>query len=120
MPTKTCLLSYTFAHLVLLTSGDIYYENELIKPDEIFDTVQLLDSDTSWQAQNVTRYYCVFRGLWDKTRQPALFPDLARFSSPLIYSGNKQYIPWLKNRATTLGVEKYAEVRRAANQRMNA
>jgi hypothetical protein len=93
------------------TSADIVVENDLIKPEEIYDFVVLQDSDHWWQSRNVTKYYCVMRGLWNPQNHPQKFPQLARMSNPLVYSGTKEFRPWLLNRQTTWGVEKVAEVR---------
>jgi hypothetical protein len=59
---------------------------------------------------NRTKYYCVFRNLWDEAHHPKSYPALARWSDPVIYSSTKQYMPWLRNRQTSYGIEKLAEV----------
>jgi Spondin_N len=96
--------------LAKFTLADIVVNNELIKPAELYDTVTELDSKVFWQTPNVTKYYCIFRGTWDKKSHPQAYPKLARWSNQLIYSGTKQFLPWMKDRATTWGVEKIAEV----------
>ena len=90
--------------------SDIIFGGELIKPEEVFDTVTLLDSNTWWLSENTTKYYCIFRGMWDDIRQPHDYPKLARWSTPALFSSNKEYMPWRLDRATTWGVEKVAEV----------
>lgn len=101
------------AGLSLLTknvSGDIVFENELIKPEEIYDLVVALDSNVSAYTMNDTNYYCVFRSNWNKKNHPADYPDLARYGEQAIFSHTKQYTPYLKNREAPMGVEKVAEV----------
>ena len=95
--------------LLSLTTADIVVENDLIKPEEIYDFVVLQDSQHWWQSRNVTKYYCIMRGLWNPQNHPKKFPQLARMSNPMIYSGKKEYRPWLINRQTNIGVEKVAE-----------
>ena len=97
--------------LFFFVSADIVVENDLIIPEEIYDFVALQDSNKWWQTTNRTKYYCIMRGLWNPQNHPAKFPELARFSNPLMYSSSKQFLPWLRNRATTYGIEKIAEVR---------
>jgi Spondin_N len=96
--------------LAPVAKADIVVENDLIDPKEIYDFVALQDSEHWWMSGNVTKYYCIMRGLWNPQNHPAEFPQLARFSNPLMYSSTKQFLPWLRNRATTYGVEKVAEV----------
>jgi len=91
--------------------ADIVFENELFVPAEIFDFVYSTDSDVWWQTPNTTKYFCVYRNLWEKEFHPKKYPKVARVSTPLIYSSTKQYHPWLKNRQTTYGVQNYVKVR---------
>lgn len=105
------VLAVLLASLLSLstTRADIVVENDLIKPEEIYDFVVLQDSQHYWLARNVTKYYCIMRGLWNPQNHPAKYPQLARMSNPMIYSGSKEFRPWLLNRQTTWGVEKVAE-----------
>ena len=84
-------------------------ENDVILPEEIYDTVELERSSHWYTIKNTTKYYCIMRGLWSPQSHPAKFPQLARMSNPLIYSSTKEFRPWLLNRQTTVGVEKVAE-----------
>lgn len=110
--TIWCLLASSL--LFGFVSADIVVENDLIDPKDIYDVVVQQDSKHWWMSTNVTKYYCVMRGLWNPQNHPAEFPQLARFSNPLMYSSTKQFLPWLPKRATTYGVEKIAEVRNNA------
>jgi hypothetical protein len=92
--------------------ADIVVENDLIIPEEIYDFVYSTDSDVWWRTTNATRYYCIFRSLWTKMEHPKEYPLAARWSDIVMYSTTKYYRPWLKNRATTLGIETIAEVSR--------
>ena len=107
---KFLLLLVLQSALFSSVTADITVENDLIKPEEIYDLVYSADSKVWWRSQNATRYYCVFRNLWTKERHPKEYPKAARWSNIAMYSGTKEFRPWLKNRATTLGVEKIAEV----------
>lgn len=107
--TKLIISGLLFIALYALTAADIVVENDIIKPEQIYDFVVLQDSDHWWEAQNVTKYYCIMRGLWNPQNHPNKYPELARMSNPMIYSGHKEFRPWLLNRQTTLGVEKIAE-----------
>jgi hypothetical protein len=98
---------YNLSRVLLFT--DIVVENDIIKPEDVFDFVVLQDSDHWWEARNVTKYYCIMRSLWNPQNHPNKYPQLARMSNPLIYSGRKEFRPWLINRQTTIGVEKLAE-----------
>jgi hypothetical protein len=89
--------------------GQVVFENELFKPEEVFDFEYSTDSDVYWTNQNVSKYYCIFRSLWTEENQPEKYPVSARWGDQIIHSGTKQFTPWLKNRVTTLGVEKVAE-----------
>ncbi|KAL7565324.1 hypothetical protein ACA910_014607 [Epithemia clementina (nom. ined.)] len=99
--------------LVALTqqyaSADIVVENDLINPEDIYDFIVLQDSNHFWLSPNTTQYFCIMRGLWNPKNHPKKFPGMARISNPIAYSSTKQWLPWLINRATTLGVEKLAE-----------
>ena len=107
--TRLATLFLALATILSRTAADIVVENDLIKPEEIYDFVVLQDSEHWWQSHNVTKYYCIMRGLWNPQNHPKKFPQLARMSNPMIYSGTKEFRPWLLNRQTTWGVEKVAE-----------
>jgi len=113
--TRSALLVSSLLLLLLLLPnscyGDIEVVNDLIKPDEIYDFVYSTDSTVNWREQNVTKYYCVFRNLWTKERHPHDFPKAARWTNNALYSTTKDWRPWLKNRATTVGIETIVEVR---------
>jgi hypothetical protein len=97
--------------LATLGRADILLENDLIVPEEIFDLKYAIDSDSDWMAPNVTKFYCVFRSLWTPEDHPVDFPDLARWSNPIIFSHAKEFTPFVKNRKANYGVEIIAEVR---------
>jgi hypothetical protein len=104
------------AFLLLATGrADIVVENELIKQKEIFDLEYAKPSEVWRNDANTTKYYCIFRGNWNPTKQPADFPELARFGNPMLFSHTKDFIPFLKNRAAKYGVEVIAEVRKTKN-----
>lgn len=90
-------------------SADIVVENDLINPEEIYDTIVLQDSNHWWLSPNTTQYFCIMRALWNPRNHPKKYPGMARMSNPIAYSSTKEWLPWLINRATTLGVEKIAE-----------
>lgn len=91
--------------------GNIVYNNDLIKTNEIFDLVYAKDSEVLSSAQNQTKYYCVFRSSWNPVNQPTNYPKLARWGDPLMFSHTAQYYPFIKDRAATNGVQHIAEVR---------
>ena len=101
----------TILGLATLCGADILYENDLITPSEVFDLKYALDSGVGWEVFNKTKYYCVFRNLWTPEDHPKDYPDLARWSTPAIFSHSKQYSPFIKNREANYGVEVIAEVR---------
>jgi len=105
------LLVYFFLIAPRIVNADIEVINDLIKPEEIYDFTYSTDSDVWWRSENVTKYYCVFRNLWTSDRHPKDFPKAARWTNNVMYSTTKDWRPWLKNRATTLGIETIAEVR---------
>jgi Spondin_N len=114
MPTRSTAVAAAgviFTALARITHADIVVENDLIKPEDVYNFTYSTDSDVWWRSVNATRYYCVFRSHWTSENQPNEYPRNARWSDILLYSTNKEYRPWLLNRATTLGVEKVAEVR---------
>lgn len=102
--------TFLFALLALVVHGDVVVENDLIIAKEIYDFTYSTDSDVWWQARNTTNYYCIFRNLWTKERHPNDYPKMAKWSDIMLYSSTKDFRPWLKNRATTLGIETLAEV----------
>lgn len=62
------------------------------------------------QAENTTKFYCTFRNLWTKERQPKKYPDpLARWSGPILWTHTTQFEPWRFGFPCTRGVEKLAE-----------
>ena len=77
--------------------------------DDIFDYVLLQDSQHSVSSTNVTKYYCMMRGLWNPQNHPASFPPSARMSSPLIYSAVDGFRSWELGQIATLGVKETAE-----------
>ena len=97
--------------LASLARADIDIENDLIIAEEIFDLKYALDSDNRWTIGNATKYYCVFRSLWTPEDHPNLYPELAEFASPAVFSHTKAYSPFIKNREANHGVEIIAEVR---------
>lgn len=110
------MLVWVLASLLALqprhvTAQDQHVVNDLIKPEEIYNFTYSTDSGVWWRTVNATKYYCIFRNHWTKERHPNEYPKLARWSDIIMYSTNKEYRPWLKNRAASLGVEKIAEVR---------
>ncbi|EEC45699.1 spondin like protein [Phaeodactylum tricornutum CCAP 1055/1] len=69
------LIPIVFAGLFFcIVSADIVVINDLIEPEEIFDFKTLADSDHFWTASkmNRTKYYCVFRNLWDEAHHPKI------------------------------------------------
>jgi Spondin_N len=116
IPTNpTMLRSVLFCLAAALpVAADIVYNNEEIKTEEIFDLDYAKDSEVSVYQNdglNETYYYCTFRSNWNKENHPSQYPDLARWSSPLMFSHTKQYAPYLKNLKAPYGIEQIAEVR---------
>ena len=111
MISRPILLLVLTNTLLQVVRGDIEVINDLIKPEELYDFVYSTDSDVWWRTQNETKYYCVFRNLWTSERHPKDYPGQARWTNNVLYSTTKDWRPWLKNRATTLGIETIAEVR---------
>ena len=108
------LLILSLFLLAVPAQADIYYENELIRLDEVFDLEFARDSSV-WayenNGRNTSKYYCVFRSNWNKENHPAEYPELARWANPIMFSHTKQYAPYIKNRKAPYGVETIAEVR---------
>jgi hypothetical protein len=84
-------------------------ENEIIKPEDIYDFVTE-DSAEDWMSVNTKKYYCTYRNLWTKIDHAKDYPKFARLSNVIMYSSTTGFLPWLKTRQTTLGVETLAEV----------
>lgn len=86
-----------------------------INVEDVFEYDVLQTSTHSSTSNNVTKYYCIMRGLWSPQRHPVAFPALARMSNPLMYSANKEmyssnmYPPWMIDRSPTWGAQKLAE-----------
>jgi len=99
------------ASIVATANADILFDNEEVVVEEVFDLKYALDSDVGLGMPNATKYYCVFRGTWNKDDHPNDYPELARFDPPLMFSHTKAYTPFLKNREANQGVEVIAEVR---------
>jgi len=114
------LLALLLPLLLLLPPGidaNIVVENELIDTKEIFDLESARDSSVyAWDNNglNVSKYYCVFRNNWSADNHPSKYPELTRWSNPVLFSHTKQYAPFLKNKAAPYGVETIAEVRPTA------
>ena len=70
--------------------ADITVENDLVKPEEIYDFIYSTDSDVWWQSQNTTKYYCIFRNLWTKKSHPREYPANARWGPVSLYSAVKE------------------------------
>ena len=109
MKLQTTLWLLAIAWSTTAKTADIVVENDVIKPEEIYDFISLDDSDVWWETPNATKYYCMMRSMWNATRHPKEFPYPARMANPLVYSARVEYRPWLLNRQTTWGVEKMAE-----------
>jgi Spondin_N len=99
------------AAFVSKTAADIVFENEEVKLDEIFDLDYARASNVSTSDDVTTLYYCTFRSNWNAINHPALYPELARWGNPILFSHSKQYAPFIKKRAANAGVELIAEVR---------
>jgi hypothetical protein len=96
--------------LASLATADIVFENEPIVASDVFDLKFALKSEIDENIRNATKYYCIFRSLWTEEDHPNHYPDLARYSTPVIFSHTKQYTPFLMNRDANYGVEILAEV----------
>jgi hypothetical protein len=111
-------MRFLFALALALTTtavhADIVVENDLIIPAEIYDFTYSTSSTQWWQSTNHTKYYCVFRNTWTIKNHPYEYPKAARWSNIMVYSSTKEYRPWLKNRATTLGIKTLVEVSKRA------
>jgi hypothetical protein len=105
------LLAVICTLLLTVVTADIVVENDMIIPEEIYDFLYSTDSTVWWQSTNATKYYCIFRNMWTKAHHPKEYPANARWGNVVMYSTTKQFRPWLKNRATTAGIETLAEVR---------
>jgi len=55
------------------------------------------------------RYYCTFRGKWNRERHPNDFPTAASWSAPVIVSHSKGWRMWTGTETVTAGVEYMAE-----------
>jgi hypothetical protein len=100
---------FTLAVLARYAAADIVIDNEIIKPEDIYDFVTE-DSQEDWKSLNTKKYYCTYRNLWTKIDHPKDYPKFARLSNLIMYSSTTGFLPWLKTRQTTLGVETLAEV----------
>lgn len=62
------------------------------------------------QAENTTKYYCTFRNLWTKERQPKKYPERqARWAGPILWTHTTQFEPWRFGYPVTRGIEKVVE-----------
>jgi hypothetical protein len=100
----------SLAALAGYAAADIVVDNEIINPDDIYDIVYSEDSDENWKSVNTKKYYCMYRNLWTKIDHPVQYPQFARLSSVIMYSSTTGFLPWLRTRSTTVGVELLAEV----------
>jgi hypothetical protein len=105
-----CLFALVFVLATTAVHADIVMQNDLIIPAEIYDLTYTSSSTQVWQTSNRTKYYCIFRSTWTSMLHPIEYPQAAKWSNIFFYSTTNQYRPWLKNRATTLGVETLVEV----------
>jgi hypothetical protein len=101
---------FSLAALARYAAADIVVENEIFNPDDVFDFVNSEDSLEDWKSLNTKKYYCTYRNLWTKIDHPVDYPQFARLSNYIMYSSTSGFLPWLKTRATTVGVETLAEV----------
>jgi hypothetical protein len=101
---------FSLAALACYAAADIVVENEIFNPDDVFIFVDSVDSQEDWKTTNTKQYYCTYRNLWTKIDHPVDYPQLARLSSFIMYSSTSGFLPWLKTRQTTVGVETLAEV----------
>jgi len=60
--------------------------------------------------EGTLRYYCTFRGKWNKWRMPNNFPRTPSWSPPIFISHSDGYQMWSGSVDATLGVESIAEV----------
>lgn len=98
--------------IVASNASDYVFVNEEIKLADIFDLDYARSSKVSiYDDINTTSYYCVFRSHWTSENHPALYPELARWGNPIMYSHTKQFYPFLKGLKAPSGVEQIAEVR---------
>lgn len=59
----------------------------------------------------VHKYYCVFRSNWDSIHHPVNYPELARWSDPILFSHSSIYVPGIERRRSSFAIEQLAEVR---------
>jgi len=104
-------ISAAVLSLITLARADIVYENEPIVASEVFDLKFAYNSKVGTGLRNNTKYYCVYRSLWNKQNHPVDYPEKPRISPQVIFSHTKQYTPFLKNREANRGVEVLVEVR---------
>lgn len=93
------------------TDQDMDKKNKTKQTTDIFDLDFALGSSVPVNAITpiVTKYYCIFRSNWNGVNHPALYPELARWANPVLFSHTKQFTPFLMNSEASYGVKKIAE-----------
>lgn len=108
----TSLLHFATLTLILCTvAADIVLTSDRIDAKDSYKLKYALQSRVPSTISNTTKYYCVFRSLWNSDDHPRDFPENAVAASPILMSHTKEFSPFVKNRTVNAGMMKLAEVR---------
>jgi len=77
--------------------------------EQTFRIVEFELSNVNQHYPGDLRYYCTFRGKWNRERHPNDFPQSASWSAPVIVSHSKDWRMWTGTETVTAGVEYMAE-----------
>jgi len=77
--------------------------------EQTFKVLEFEHGTVDQRFEGTLRYYCTFRGKWNKQRHPNDFPRSPSWSAPVILSHSNGYRMWTGTETATLGVESIAE-----------
>jgi len=77
--------------------------------EQTFRVVEFEMSNINQHYPGDLRYYCTFRGKWNRERHPLDFPQSASWSAPIMISHSKDWRMWTGTETVTAGVEYMAE-----------
>ena len=88
--------------------------------EQTFRILEFEHSNINQHYLGDLRYYCTFRGKWNKERHPVDFPQSASWSAPVIVSHSKDWRMWTGTETVTAGVEYMAEVSNEERSKQNS
>jgi len=108
MPVVPLLLLLLLSLLVPAANAQ-FNEPPGQRREQTFRVMEFEPSNINQHYPGDLRYYCTFRGKWNRERHPNDFPTSASWSAPVIVSHSKDWRMWTGTETVTAGVEFMAE-----------